>query len=111
MKNEWFESKKRPEIISEIVRKVTGDKNAEINRSSTARDVRGWGSQAHMTIILETEQYFALRLSVIEVAGMTCIGDLLDILSEKLDCKWYNLMKINLHNSKFECMFSFFWIY
>ena len=75
----------RLKIVIEIIKKITKNKLVNINESSTAREVDGWDSLAHMAIILEIEKYFSLRFRATEVASLSCVGDLLHIINAKLD--------------------------
>lgn len=68
------------ETIIDVTRKITGDNEVEINTSTAARDVKGWDSLAHIQIILDLEKKFGIRLRAGEVAKLTCVGDLVDII-------------------------------
>lgn len=66
--------------VVKLVRQNTGDNNVEITAATTARDVKGWDSLAHIRIILDVEEQFGIRLRAGEVARLNCVGDLLDMI-------------------------------
>ena len=67
----------------EIINKHTGNKNIQITPQISAKDINAWDSLAHMSIILEVENYFAIRFRASEVAKMTCVGDLIKTIEAK----------------------------
>ena len=71
------------ETVADLIRRNSGDENVEITPATTARDVKGWDSLTHMRIILDVEKHFRIRLRAGEVARMTCVGDLLEIIELK----------------------------
>jgi len=71
------------QIITKIINKHTGNKNIEITPQISAKDINEWDSLAHMSIILEVEKYFGIRFRASEVAKMSCVGDLLEIIKFK----------------------------
>ncbi len=81
-----MENKSIKNIIAElntIFCDVFEDDELVISRETTAADVEAWDSLQHVTLILRVESYFGVRLSSAEVADLTSVGDLLDILSRR----------------------------
>jgi len=54
-----------------------------VDRSTTARDVVGWDSLRHVTLILQVEQVFSIRFPSSKVASLSDVGELVDLV-EKL---------------------------
>ena len=71
------------QIITKIINKHIGNKNIQITPQTSAKDINGWDSLAHMSIILEVEKFFAIRFRASEVAKITCVGDLLKTIEVK----------------------------
>ena len=59
--------------------------NLEISREMQAKDVEGWDSLAHLTLIMAIEDTFNIKFSTKEVLGFRNVGDMLDVLMEKLN--------------------------
>lgn len=72
------------EVVERIIRSHTGNKSAPINENTTAGDVVGWDSLAHISIILEVESHFGIKLKAIEVAGLRNVGSLVSLVQLKL---------------------------
>lgn len=55
-----------------------------LTRSTTASDVEGWDSLAHVRIVVATEQEFGVRLSTGEIMSLRTVGELVDLVQGKL---------------------------
>lgn len=69
----------------EVFRQVLGQPELVLTADLTARDVAGWDSLAHIQLILALEREFRIRLRASEVVNPSCVGDLIDIVSEKVN--------------------------
>ncbi len=49
----------------------------------TARDVPGWDSLNHVTLLIEVEREFGLRFSSREIDGLQRVGDLQALIESK----------------------------
>jgi len=56
----------------------------QLDESMTAADVPGWDSLNHINIILAVEKEFNIRFRNIEILRLRSIGDLQDLLNNKL---------------------------
>jgi acyl carrier protein len=54
-----------------------------ITRETSAKDVNGWDSVAHVMLITSIEKKFAIRFTGREIAGFKTVGDLLDSIEKK----------------------------
>jgi acyl carrier protein len=52
----------------------------KVTRATTANDVNGWDSLAHVRIIVAAEQAFEVRFTTGEIAAATTVGDLVDLI-------------------------------
>jgi acyl carrier protein len=58
-----------------------------INRETSAKDVKGWDSVAHVILITSIEKQFSIRFSSREIAGFKTVGDLVDAVEKKITGK------------------------
>lgn len=56
---------------------------SRITRESTAADVPGWTSVAHLSLILELEQQFGVQFANDEIASLGTVSTILDALARK----------------------------
>jgi acyl carrier protein len=70
--------------VQDIFRDVLDNPSLIIAEELTAADVDDWDSLAHISIITGIEQAFRIRLSLSEIDGFNCIGDMIDSVEKKL---------------------------
>jgi acyl carrier protein len=63
---------------------VLGHDNFELQENLSAKDVDGWDSLTHMIIITEIEAKFEVRFKLKELNKLNNMGNLLDLVSNKL---------------------------
>ena len=51
-----------------------------LTRTTTAQEVSGWDSLAHVRIVVAAEQAFAVRFTTGEIASLKTVGDLVDLI-------------------------------
>jgi acyl carrier protein len=75
------------EKLQEVFRDVFGDDDLVIGRNTTAVDVEGWDSMAHINLIVAIEKRFGVKFTARELAstreGDGNVGKLLDLLATK----------------------------
>lgn len=71
------------ETVQDILREVLLDDEIVITPETTAEDVEGWDSLAHVTIILKVEQAHGLRFKISDVAELANVGELLDLIKSE----------------------------
>lgn len=72
------------EDIRPIFIEVLGPAASVISEKSTAQDVEGWDSFAHISIVVATEEKYNVTFTTEELGAMTCVGDFLSLLDSKL---------------------------
>lgn len=50
----------------------------KLTRATTANEVDGWDSLAHVRIVVAAEQAFGVRFTTGEIASLKTVGDLVD---------------------------------
>jgi acyl carrier protein len=58
-----------------IFKEVFGKEAIVISADTTAKDVEGWDSLAHMKLILAIEEHFAIRFKLREIVRFKKVGD------------------------------------
>lgn len=68
------------ERIQEIFREVLDDDELELSGTTTAADVDGWDSMAHVTLMMKVERSFGVRFRVSDIAELKNVGELVDLV-------------------------------
>ncbi len=66
-----------------IFRNVFDDDELVINASTTAQDVDGWDSLAHIRLIVAIEKSFGLRFSAAEISEVENVGQMAELILSK----------------------------
>lgn len=66
-----------------IFRMIFSDPGLAINPSTTAKDIEGWDSFTHVTLILAIEKEFKVRFGLGELQSLASVGDLLNLIEKK----------------------------
>jgi acyl carrier protein len=72
------------EEIRPIFIDVLGEKARTVTEKTTATDVEGWDSFAHITIVVAVEEKYDVSFTTEELGQMTCVGDFVHVLNSKL---------------------------
>jgi len=73
--------------LQPIFRDVLDDPALQITRESSAATVPNWDSLAHINLVSAIEQEFRIRFSLSELAGLKNVGDMVDLMEQKLAAK------------------------
>jgi|TARA_B110000444_G_C18839892_1_gene598223 acyl carrier protein len=80
----------KEKIISElqlIVRDIIFDEEIVLLNETTAQDIVGWDSVAHVLIISVIETEFNIQFNLKEVQELEKVGDTVDLIYSKLSLK------------------------
>jgi acyl carrier protein len=69
--------------LYQIVRKITGLKDAELSEESNAKNTPGWDSLHQIELIFAIEGAYRVRFSVVEIMSIKNIGDIRRLLIAK----------------------------
>jgi acyl carrier protein len=69
--------------LAPIFRNVFDDDNLVIDVSTTAQDVDGWDSLAHIRLIVAIEKSFGLRFSAAEISAVENVGQMAELILSK----------------------------
>ena len=77
----------REEIVSKltvIFHEVFNDNTIVLNDGMTSNDVDNWDSLTHMLLITSIEENFEIKFRLKELNRLKQVGDIVEILEEKL---------------------------
>jgi acyl carrier protein len=69
--------------LTAVFHEVFEDDSLVLSRSTSAADIEGWDSMMHVTLMLQVEATFGLRLSSGEVTGLKNVGQLIDLIDAR----------------------------
>jgi acyl carrier protein len=69
--------------LNQAFRDVFDDDDLEITRQTTAKDVEGWDSLMHVTLIVNVERVFGVKFTSAEIARLKNVGELADIIDTR----------------------------
>ena len=69
--------------LTSIFRDVFAEDHLVIMPETTARDIKGWDSLAHVRLILTIERVLGLKFSAYEVNQMGNVGQLVNLIQAK----------------------------
>ena len=75
------------EELQPIFRDVLDQPNLVITRESNASTVEDWDSLAHVNLVTVIEGRFKVKFALGELQDLKNVGDLIDLLQEKLAAK------------------------
>ncbi|HYF35626.1 MAG TPA: acyl carrier protein [Prosthecobacter sp.] len=72
------------EKVTSILREVLGSPNLAITEATSASDVEGWDSFAHINLIMGLEDAYKIQFSTAEIGSMGRVADLISVVRGKL---------------------------
>ena len=70
--------------LTTVFHETFNDDTITLNDLMTADDVEGWDSLTHINLIIAVEHAFAVRLTTREAGRLKNVGDLINVLENKL---------------------------
>lgn len=70
--------------LTDIFRDVLDDESIILQSSTTASDIDGWDSLAHIRLVLTVEQAYSVKFSAKEVSAMKNVGEFVGLIESKL---------------------------
>ncbi len=68
--------------LNGVFEDVFDEEGVELNDATTAADVPGWDSIAHITLLVCVEQEFGVKLPMKDVAHLRNVGDMVSLILE-----------------------------
>ena len=69
--------------LTAIFQTVLDDDTLVLTPEMTAADVPGWDSMAHITIVVEAERRFGIKVRTAEIEEMRNVGDFVKLIVAK----------------------------
>jgi len=69
--------------LTGVFRDVFAEEHIVVKPETTARDIEGWDSLAHVRLILTIERVFGIKFSAYEVNQLGNVGQLADLIRAK----------------------------
>lgn len=70
--------------LNEIFRDEFDDESIQVTESTTANDIDGWDSLAHISLLAAIEDEFNIKFTMGEVTGMKNVGEMTDIVLSRI---------------------------
>jgi len=70
--------------LTHVMRDVFDDDAIHVGPATTAHDVPGWDSQAHVMLIVAAEQHFGVRFKTAEFESLHDVGEFVALIDAKL---------------------------
>lgn len=71
--------------LNEIFKENLDLDEVNLTASTTADDIDGWDSLAHIGLISAIEQQFGIRFAMKEIVGLHNVGEMVDLILSKLN--------------------------
>ncbi len=75
------------EKLLAVFRDVFEDDELEISATTTADDIEAWDSLTHVSLMINVERAFGLKFSSTQVASLKNVGQLVDLVSSRLQAQ------------------------
>ena len=69
--------------LTPIFHEVFDDEDIVLSEKTTAKDVSGWDSLAHIRLLLTIERRFHVKFSAAEISRLKSVGDLAALILAK----------------------------
>lgn len=70
--------------LNEIFRDEFDDESIQVTEGTTANDIDGWDSLAHISLLAAIEDEFNIKFTMGEVTGMKNVGEMTDIVLSRI---------------------------
>ncbi len=69
--------------LTEIFRTVLDDDGLVLTPATTAADIPAWDSMNHITIVVEAERHFGIKVRTAEIEELRNVGDFVALIAGK----------------------------
>jgi acyl carrier protein len=70
--------------VAAILRDVLDLPDLAVTAATTAENVDGWDSFAHINLVVAVETHFHIKIHTAEIEELKNVGELVDLVDEKL---------------------------
>ena len=72
------------ERLNEVFQDVFGDDDITVNDDTTAKDIDGWDSLRHITLLAAIEDEFDIEFSMAATVKMKNVGEMVDYIEDEV---------------------------
>lgn len=72
------------ERLNEVFQDVFGDDDITVNDDTTAKDIEGWDSLRHITLLAAIEDEFDIEFSMGQTVKMKNVGEMVDYIEDEV---------------------------
>lgn len=72
------------EALTLVFRDVFDEDSITLRAETTADDIEGWDSQAHITLVVATEMRFGIKFRTGELEGLHNVGDFVRLIQARV---------------------------
>jgi acyl carrier protein len=72
------------EALTDVFRNEFDDDDIVLTPETTAQDIEGWDSQAHVNLIVAAEARFRIRFRTAEVESLHNVGHFVQLIQSKM---------------------------
>ena len=69
--------------LTQVFRDVFDDDDITLSAETTAEDIPGWDSQAHVNLVVAAETRFGIRFRTAELESLHNVGDFVQLIAAK----------------------------
>jgi acyl carrier protein len=69
--------------LNEVFQRVFDDDELQVTPQTSAKDIEGWDSLMHVTLLVNVEKAFRVKFRSSEVAALQNVGDLLALIEAR----------------------------
>ena len=73
--------------LTSVFREVFADDTLQLTPETTADDVDGWDSAAHVSLVVAAEMRFCLRFRTAELESLHNVGEFAELIQSKLEAR------------------------
>lgn len=73
--------------VTEVIREEFEDDELVITTATVAKDVAGWDSLAHLSLLHEIEIRFEIKFTMAEIQGLKNVGEMVKTIEKHLEAK------------------------
>ena len=66
--------------LNEVFRDIFDDDGISVNEKTTADDIDGWDSLAHVSLLVSIEKAFSIKFSMDDVVNFKSVGDIYEAI-------------------------------
>ncbi|GGC67751.1 acyl carrier protein [Siccirubricoccus deserti] len=70
-------------VLTQVFRDVFDDDEIVLDSGTTAEDIAGWDSQAHVNLVVAAEMKFGVRFRTAELESLHNVGEFVQLIAGK----------------------------